>query len=108
MWISGTRLDEPPEAVRLGCRGRQTFAYSLDDPNVRMTGPGMTADNDRLADDCAPTDLDMLRGVIAHLFPERLRPRPSRRIDLEEDRGLGAVQLGAATSALADPAADPF
>ncbi len=68
----------------------------------------MTADNDGLAEDGAPTELDMLCGVIAHLFPERSRPRPRRRINIGEDRGPGAVELETATSALADAAADPF
>src|SRR5689334_10446825 len=68
----------------------------------------MTADDDDLATDGTPTELDMLCTVIAHLFPERSRPGPRRRINVSEDRGLGAVELEAATSALEHPAADSF
>jgi hypothetical protein len=68
----------------------------------------MTADNNGLAEDGAHTELDVLCGVIAHLFPERSGPRPGRRISTGEDRGPDAVELEAATSALADAAADSF
>ena len=68
----------------------------------------MTADNDGLAEDGVPTELDMLCGVIAHLLPENSRPRPRRRISLGADRRPGADELEAATSALADTAADSY
>ncbi|WP_411196582.1 hypothetical protein [Rhizobium sp.] len=66
----------------------------------------MKTDNDGLAEDSAPTELDMLCGVIEHLFPERSRTRPERRIDISEIRPPDADELEAATSALADKRAD--
>lgn len=66
----------------------------------------MTPDKDNAADDTATTELDVLCGVIAHLFPERTRPKPRRRINIGNDRDLGADELEPATSALADAASD--
>ena len=68
----------------------------------------MTANNDGLAEDSAPTELDILCGVIVHFFPERSIPWPRRRINIGEDHYPGAIALEAATSALADATANSF
>lgn len=53
-------------------------------------------------------ELDMLHAVIGHLVPERSKPTPRRRIEIDENQGPGADEIIAATSALADSAADPY
>lgn len=68
----------------------------------------MMPDKENAATDKPPSELDMLCGVIANLFPERTRPRPRRRINIRNDRDLGVDELELATSALADAASDSY
>lgn len=68
----------------------------------------MTRYNKNMTEDKAPTELETLCGVIEHFFPERLRIPPGRQIDIGVTRGPDAAELKAATSALADNAADSY
>lgn len=68
----------------------------------------MTNDKDSRVEGSAFTELDMLREVIAHLYPKHPDVRPRRRINIGEARPLGADELEPATSALADAASDTY
>ncbi|MBY5415363.1 hypothetical protein [Rhizobium leguminosarum] len=61
-----------------------------------------------MAEGTALTELDMLCGVIAHLFPERSRTVPGRQVNIGVTHGPGADDLEAATSALKDEAANSY
>lgn len=67
----------------------------------------MIADNNNGAESMR-IELEVLHAVIGHLVPERWEPSPRRRIEIDEDQGPGADEVIAATSVLADSAADPY
>lgn len=66
----------------------------------------MTARED-VAGNTASTELEMLLGAIATLFPRRSQPE-HRLIKFDSNGRLRAIELEAATSALADAAADSY
>ncbi len=68
----------------------------------------MVADKGSMVKVSAPSELNILCGVIANLIPEHLETGLGRQININATSSPSANELEAATSALADKAADSY
>ena len=68
----------------------------------------MVADKVSMVKVSAPSELNILCGVIANLIPEHLETGLGRQININATSSPSANELEAATSALADKAADSY